>query len=153
MRRELADLSDYYVLGASFGGPLAVMLAAAEPQRVRSVACHGLEQGGDVLGTDGTIGDAAHRRRDLDHRLQPMQSARAGPDDLDREASLLRDLLERRDDVIGADGDCGRIAGNGNLHVHRCASATSASRRFSSSRPTRRPSSIADGAVEHRPRQ
>ena len=37
VRRELADLSDYYVLGASFGGPLAVMLAAAEPQRVRGL--------------------------------------------------------------------------------------------------------------------
>jgi len=37
LRRELADLPDYYVLGASFGGPLAVMLAAAEPQRVRGL--------------------------------------------------------------------------------------------------------------------
>ena len=38
-------------------------------------------------------------------------------------------------------------------HAHRCASATRASIRASSSRPTRRPSSIAEGAVAHSPRQ
>jgi len=56
-------------------------------------------------------------------------------------------------DFIGADRNGARIARNENTKAHRCASATSASMRASSSRPTRRPSSIADGAVAHRPRQ
>ena len=36
-RRALADLPECYVLGWSFGGPLALMLAAAEPDKVRAV--------------------------------------------------------------------------------------------------------------------
>jgi pimeloyl-ACP methyl ester carboxylesterase len=37
VRREIADLPHCHVLGWSFSGPLALMLAAAEPHRVRSV--------------------------------------------------------------------------------------------------------------------
>lgn len=37
VRQETADLDGFYVLGSSFGGPLAVMLAAAEPQRVHGI--------------------------------------------------------------------------------------------------------------------
>ena len=64
-----------------------------------------------------------------------------------------RDLLEGDRDVVGTDGHRACIARNEDAHHHRCASATSASIRASSSRPTTRPSSIADGAVAHRPRQ
>ncbi len=35
VRGELAGLSDFYVLGSSFSGPLALMLATAEPTRVQ----------------------------------------------------------------------------------------------------------------------
>jgi pimeloyl-ACP methyl ester carboxylesterase len=37
IRLAVAHLSDFYVLGSSFSGPLAVLLAAAEPARVRGV--------------------------------------------------------------------------------------------------------------------
>src|SRR5262245_10846415 len=37
IRRETAELSGFYVLGLSFSGPLAVMLAAAEPRRVKGI--------------------------------------------------------------------------------------------------------------------
>jgi pimeloyl-ACP methyl ester carboxylesterase len=36
-RRAVADVRECHVLGWSFGGPLALMLAAAEPQKVRGV--------------------------------------------------------------------------------------------------------------------
>ena len=35
VREELSGLSDFYVLGSSFSGPLALMLAAAEPTKVQ----------------------------------------------------------------------------------------------------------------------
>jgi len=37
VRRATAELSEFYVLGLSFSGPLAVMLAAEEPKRVKGV--------------------------------------------------------------------------------------------------------------------
>lgn len=37
IRREVAGLGEFYVLGWSFSGPLALMLAEAEPERVRGV--------------------------------------------------------------------------------------------------------------------
>src|SRR5262245_35518163 len=37
IREAVAPLSEFHVLGWSFSGPLALMLACAEPQRVRSV--------------------------------------------------------------------------------------------------------------------
>lgn len=37
VQREVADLESFHVLGSSFGGPLATMLAAGEPQRVRGL--------------------------------------------------------------------------------------------------------------------
>ncbi len=37
VRGQVAGLPRYFVLGSSFSGPLAVMLAAAEPDRVRGV--------------------------------------------------------------------------------------------------------------------
>jgi len=37
VREAVAGLGEFHVLGWSFSGPLALMLAAAEPQRVRSV--------------------------------------------------------------------------------------------------------------------
>jgi pimeloyl-ACP methyl ester carboxylesterase len=37
LRRTVEDLPEYYVLGLSFSGPLAVMLAAEQPEKVRGV--------------------------------------------------------------------------------------------------------------------
>ena len=35
--RAVAGISEFYVLGSSFSGPLAIMLAAAHPQKVRGI--------------------------------------------------------------------------------------------------------------------
>lgn len=37
VREVISDLPEFYVLGSSFSGPLAVMLAASEPERVRGI--------------------------------------------------------------------------------------------------------------------
>jgi len=37
VRRAVAELPSFYVLGSSFSGPLAVMLARAEPEKVRGI--------------------------------------------------------------------------------------------------------------------
>ena len=37
VRRSTAELSEFYVFGLSFSGPLAVMLAAEEPNRVKGI--------------------------------------------------------------------------------------------------------------------
>jgi pimeloyl-[acyl-carrier protein] methyl ester esterase len=37
VRGAVAEIPEFYVLGSSFSGPLAVMLAAAEPQKVRGI--------------------------------------------------------------------------------------------------------------------
>ena len=124
-----------------------------EPKRMWSIGRHRLEHGGHIVRAYRAIRHAAFHGRHLDHRLQPIKPARAGSDDLDRQVALCRGLLEGSNDFVGADRNRAGIAGNENPHFHRCASATSASRRFSSRRPTKRPSSMADGAVAQRPRQ
>ena len=129
------------------------LLGDAKPQGVRAVRDHGVEHGGRVGLGHRTERDTPLRCCDFDHRLQPVQAARAGPDDIDGNAAARSCLLQREGDLIGADRDRAGVAGHENPQVHRCASATSASMRASSSRPTTRPSSIADGAVAHRPRQ
>jgi hypothetical protein len=128
-------------------------LGDATPQQMRAVRDHGIEHGGDVGGRHRAERDAAFCGGELDHRLQPVQAARTGADDFERDAALRRGRFEHKRNFIGADRNGTGIAGNENSKVHRCASATSASSRASSSRPTIRPSSIADGAVAHRPRQ
>ena len=120
---------------------------------MRTAGGDGIEYGWRVGRSHGAERDAALRCRDLDHRLEPIEPTRSRPDDLDGDTGLDGGPFERRGHFIGADGDRTGIAGNEDAHRHRCASATSASRRASSSRPTTRPSSIADGAVAHSPRQ
>ena len=58
------------------------------------------------------IGDAARRGLDLDHRLQPIEAARAVADDLDRHASLGGGLPERLGDRVAAERDGAGVAGN-----------------------------------------
>ncbi len=125
----------------------------AKSQGVGAVRDHGVEHGRHVALGERAERDAPLRRCDLDHRLQPIQAARAGPDDLDGNAAARSRLLESEGHLVGADRDRAGVAGHENPQIHRCASATSASMRASSSRPTIRPSSIADGAVAHSPRQ
>ncbi len=125
----------------------------AEAQRMLAVAGNGIEQRSDVGHAHRTECNAARRCRDLDHRFQPIEAARAGPDDLDRHAARVSCLHQRECDIIGADRNGTGIERNEDAEVHRCTSASKASSRFSSSRPTTRPSSMADGAVAQRPRQ
>ena len=114
---------------------------------------HGVEHGGRVGLGYRAEGDTSLWCRDFGHRLQPVQAARARPNDIDGNAAAHSRLLQGEGYVIGADRDRAGVAGHENPQIHRCASATSASMRASSNRPTTRPSSIADGAVAHRPRQ
>lgn len=37
VREKVADIPEFFLLGSSFSGPLAIMLAAAEPARVRGI--------------------------------------------------------------------------------------------------------------------
>ena len=124
-----------------------------KPEFMLAIGGHRVEQRGHILRRHRAVSHAAFHGRHLDHRLQPHQPARSVPDDLDRYVALCGSLLQRSRNFIGADGDGGSIAGNENPHFHRCASAISASMRVSSSLPTRRPSSMAEGAVAQRPRQ
>ena len=129
------------------------LLRDAEPQGMRTVRCHRLDQGRGVLAAGRTERDTSARRRELDHRLEPVQAARAGPDDLDGDPAVCCRLRERQRNLIGTHGERACVARNEDLQGHRCVSATIASIRAASSRPIRRPSSMADGAVAHSPRQ
>ena len=77
---------------------------------MRRVAGERVEQRGHVGLADGAEGDPALRRCDLDQRLQPVHAARAGPDDLDRDAALGRSLLQRQCNLVGAYGHRTRVA-------------------------------------------
>ena len=130
------------------------LVGKAMRERMRAaVGQRGVEHTGGIVRRDRTIGDPPCRRRDLDHRLEPVEPARAGAHDLDVEMARGRRLPQRGRDLVRADREGAGVAGNEDAGRHRCACASSASRRRSSSRPTSRPSSIADGAIAHRPRQ
>lgn len=86
------------------------LVGRAQPQQMRRIAGERVEQGGDTGLGDRAEGDPALRRRNLDQRLQPVHAARAGPDDLDRNAALACCLLQRQRNLVGANGDGTRIA-------------------------------------------
>ena len=122
-----------------------------ERKRVRPAGERRREHGGDVARRHRAIGDAPRRRLDLDQRLQPVEPARAVAHDLDVGTAGDRGG-EGRSDLVRTDGERAGVARNVDAG-HRSASATSASSRFSSSRPTTRPSNMADGATAQSPRQ
>ena len=97
--------------------------------------------------TDRAVSDAALGRRDLDHRLEPVEAARARAHDVEGDAALPGGVREGRRDLVGADGERAGIA----RHDRGARSSPrlgrrSASRRAASRRPTR-------PAVEHRRRR
>ena len=54
------------------------LVGRAEPQRVVGASEHpALEETRDIVRAHRPVGDAALRRLDLDHRLQPQQATRA----------------------------------------------------------------------------
>jgi hypothetical protein len=58
-------------------------LRPAQPQRVRATRQHaGLDQPRDVGEAHRTVRDTAVGSGDLDHRLQPEEAPRAGPNNL-----------------------------------------------------------------------
>jgi hypothetical protein len=81
-----------------------------EPQRMRAIDYHGFEHGIGVELGHRAERDTPFRGCDLDHRLQPIQPARAGSHDLDVDAALVGRQREYQRDFIGADGDGARIA-------------------------------------------
>ncbi|MGY4455959.1 hypothetical protein ACVWZR_010619 [Bradyrhizobium sp. i1.3.1] len=88
------------------------LLGCAQPQQMRRVAGEGIEQGGHIGLGDRAERDPALRRRDLDQRLQPVHAARASPDDLDCNAALGRILLQRQRNLVGANRNRTRVAGD-----------------------------------------
>jgi len=61
IQREVAGLGEFYVLGWSFAGPLALMLAAAKPERVRGVILSASFVGRRAGGCRGGGGRWSHR--------------------------------------------------------------------------------------------
>src|SRR4051794_15039006 len=86
------------------------LVGGPEPQQMRRVARERVEQGGHIGLGHGAERDPALRCRDLDQRLEPLQAARAGPDDLDGNATLGSSLLQRQRDLVGADRKRARVA-------------------------------------------
>ena len=121
----------------------------AEAQRMSLVEAAG-DQARHVARCDRTERDAALRRRDLDHRLEPEQAARTGAHDLDRNALPARLVDDCRRDLVGPDGAGRRIAGDEDLHCP--TSREISSTQSGVSRAIGSPSSIADGAQAHRPK-
>ena len=74
-------------------------------------------------------------------------------DDFNLNTALVSGEPKHQCDVIGADRNRACIARHENTKRHCCVSATIASIRAASSRPIRRPSSMAEGAVAQSPRQ
>ena len=88
---------------------------------------------------------------DLEQRLEPQHAATTGAYELDCLSGRFQ--LNRRSDFVGADGEGGGITRDEQAPRHAPAPFNNASRRVAVRRPTGRPSTIADGAVAHRPRQ
>ena len=78
----------------------------------------GVEQASNVLRADRTVGHAALRRFDLDHRLKPVEAARAVADDFDFGVASGRLALQFRGDAVGADGERAGIARNEDARGH-----------------------------------
>ena len=129
------------------------VLGRAEPQLVRAVGEDGAEQSVGIARRNRSIGDPACRRLQLHHRLEPIKSARTGAHDFHRDLAPRRRSADRGRNLFGPDRQRPGVGRYEQPQRHCCASASSASSRVSSSRATTRPSSMADGASAHRPRQ
>src|SRR5262249_46643769 len=154
---------------------IAELLDRAERCRMRQerlgVAAQqaGIEQAADALGLDGAEAMAYAADLDLDQRLEPQHAARAVADDLDRHPGRGGRTGDRCRHCVSSDGHGSGIPRNEDTHGaswllvalgfveewdgHAPASFSSASSLAGVSRPTMRPSSMAEGAVAHRPRQ
>ena len=115
---------------------------------------HRIEHAPGVRKLYRPVSDAALLRRHFKHRLKPMHAARAVANDVDYDLALGCQSSDRRSNLIRAASYRDGVAGNVDTkRAHRSVSATRASSFLSSRRPTVRPSIIADGDTEHRPRQ
>ena len=121
---------------------------------VSTIGAHGIEYGLDIaMILDRAVGDATARGLDLQHRLQPVQAARAVAHNRDVDLLLARQRFDLAGDFICAAGDRCGIERDIDAQAHRSASASTRSSFLRSRRPTSLPSIIADGATEQRPRQ
>ena len=99
------------------------LLGPADAQGV-SGALHqsGFEQGRHIGGLHRAIGDAPCRRLDLDHRLQPEETARAGADQRHVQLAPAGFGPQRVGHAVGADRACRRIAWHEDSRRHRSTS-------------------------------
>src|SRR5262249_30679756 len=109
------------------------------------------ENGFRVGNRDRPVSDAPLAGDHLDHRLEPMQAARAIAHDLNR--CLPGCFFDRGGGLVRADWNSGRSTPDLNAKPHRSAPPIGAPSFFSSSRAITFPSSIADGDTEQSPRQ
>src|SRR5262249_8080625 len=87
--------------------------AAGEGQSWRRRAARqetGIEQAADILRRHRSVGDATGRRLDLDHRLEPIETARSRAHDLDWLAPAFACCGKRFCDLVSADGERAGIA-------------------------------------------
>src|SRR5208283_3180098 len=75
----------------------------ALPQRMRAVGEDGAEEALGIACRDWAVGDPARQGLHLDHRLEPIEAARAGTYDVDRNFLSRRRGAEGRCDVFGPD--------------------------------------------------
>ena len=96
---------------------------------MRAVGEDGAEEALGVAGRDWAVGDPARRGLHLDHRLEPIEAARAGAYDVDRDFLSRRRGAEGRCDFFGPDRQRAGIGGYEQPQRHRCASASKVSSR------------------------
>ena len=113
----------------------------------------GIEQALHVGCLHRPIGLATASGFDLDHRFEEIGAARAVAHDPGVETALGQFLSDCLGNFFGAKRQRARVAGDVDSRAHRRTSATMSSIASSSSLPMTWPSSIADGAQAHSPRQ
>ena len=107
----------------------------------------------DIGNVHRAIADTAVAGSDFHQRFQPVHAARAIAHDGDIKPQPIGMAAQRRRHLIGTARHGNGIARHVDNPAHDIAPARSASRRSGESRANTWPSSIADGAAEHRPRQ
>ncbi|MDT4849122.1 hypothetical protein FQZ97_832320 [compost metagenome] len=129
-----------------------------QPQGQRmgaGVALQGVQQGRHIFGRERAEAEAAFGAFQLQQRLQPVEAARAGTTQFDRQLAAFGLADQGVGEFVGAHGAGDGITGDAQLQ-HEPSSRqpfTSSRRRSGVSRACRRPSSSRAGEQAQAPRQ
>ena len=135
-------------------GEERLVTGLADAQRMRAT----IEQSGrdkpiDIIGANRAIADPPRGRGHFDQRFKPVHSARAIAHDRQVQSQPVGMSPQRRRNIVGSARHRDRITGHIDRPGHAIAFASNTSSRCGDSRANTCPSSIADGAAEHSPRQ